>query len=198
MKKVAFLLFAPLIFTTTLYSQKIADGDSNRMGKNYIGVELGGTGLSYSLSYERNLSIKENLIQSLKIGVSKSFFDGVDQYFIPVDYTAYFGKGNFQFFGGLGVTILLSPSAFPSNARDRSDYKQLYQTNPSLALNKYGTTRYELPADIAYTLRAGVRIGAKRRFTYFAYMNCFYIRLTMDYYFQPLWLSAGLSMKISK
>jgi hypothetical protein len=170
----------------------------NQIGVDYIGFEIGGTGFLYSLNYERNFLIKKNIEQGIKIGISKSFIDGVDQFFIPIDYTVYLGDGDVQFLGGIGTTVLISPSAFPASPVQRADYRHLYQNNPSLALDKYGVTRYEQPFDLAYTARIGLRVGAKDRFTYFAYVNCFYIRFSMDYYFQPTWFSAGLSFRIIK
>jgi len=150
--------------------------------------------LLYSINYEHNLFIKEKSYQSVKIGLSYKSFN-TDQVFIPIDYNFYLGKGKTKLLLGAGVIGLIGTNPSPSGVNARQDFKSLYQTDPSLAISKYGTDRYEQAFDLAYTAKIGFMCVGKK-VNWYAYYNCFYIRFNMNYYFQPAWLGAGLSYKL--
>ena len=164
--------------------------------KNNINFELGGTGITYSLGYERSLSIKEKSCQSLKISISylKSF---ADQIFIPVDYNFYLGKGRTKLLVGAGIIGLIGTNASPNSVGARQDYIKLYNQNPYTAISKYGTDHYEKAFDLAYTAKLGFKYIGKR-VDFYAYYNCFYIRFSTSYNLQPAWLGVGLSFKLGK
>ena len=162
--------------------------------KNNINIELGGTGLIYSLGYERNLCIKEKSYQSIKIGISyqHSF---ASQVFIPLDYNFYLGKGNLKLLLGAGIVGLLSTDPSPGSYNARQDYIKLYNQNPYNAISKYGTDHYQKAFDLAYTAKVGFKHIGKKVDVY-GYYNCFYIRYSTSYNFQPAWFAIGLSIKI--
>ena len=165
--------------------------------KNNICLELGGTGLLYSVNYERNLFIKPKLYQSIKVGVGIPFIAGVDQFFIPLDYNIYLGKQKFKLLFGIGVVGLIGTNPSPSSVSARQDYLKLYNSNYYAAVNKYGTDHFEKAFDLAYTAKLGFKYVG-RIIDFYAYYNCFYIRFSTSYYFKPDWFGTGISFKLGK
>jgi hypothetical protein len=169
----------------------------NYVRKNNICIEFGGTGLVYSVNYEHNLFIKKCVYQSVKAGVSLPFVAGIDQIFIPIDYNFYFGKGKFKILFGAGIIGLIGTHPSPSSISERQDYLKLYNSNHYVVVNKYGTNPFEKAFDLAYTAKLGFKYVG-RLIDFYAYYNCFYIRYSTTYNFQPVWFGTGISLKLGK
>ena len=194
MRLLAFLLLLPFSF---IRAQDSLSANKKFFGENNINIELGGTGLLYSIGYERNLCMRKKCYQSIKAGISYQPFFSVDQVFIPVDYNFYIGTGKTKLLMGLGEINLIGTHPSPSSPGSRSDYLNLYNQNPYSAFSKYGTDRFEKAFDLAYTAKLGFKyFGTCMGF--YAYLNCFYIRFNTKYNFQPAWLGVGLSIKLGK
>lgn len=173
-----------------------SDSSSNILvKKNNICVEAGGTGLVYSIGYERNFCIKKNLHHSVKFGISYPFIYGVQHILFPIDYSFYFGIHEHKLLVGGGILGLIGTSPSPNSLSAQKDYRNLFNSNPYSAISKYNTDNFNSSLDIAYSGKIGYIYSAEK-INIYGYYNFFYIRFTYKYYFQPLWFGAGVSFKI--
>jgi len=183
------IIFTEAIAQDTLNPAKI-------LKKNAVGLELGGTGMFYSIYYERYFSIKEKVSQSLKAGVYYPITrKDINALYLPFDYNIYLGKKNIKLLMGAGGMGIFGTSPFPKSLSAQADYRNLYNTNSYSAVSKYGTGNFSPIADIAFTGKVGIT-GVDGRMSWNLFYNFFYIRFTYKYYFQPVWFGAGLSFKI--
>ncbi len=192
MKKGLLALVCSIIFTLPGSAQ-----DSIRVRKHNINAELGGTGLSYSFSYERHLGICDKFYHGVKGGISYQPFFNIDQVFVPIEYNFYLGRGRVKFLTGAGIIGLIGANPSPNGISARQDFKNLYATDPAAAISKYNTDRYEQAFDISYTAKIGV-VKENKVCDVYLYYNVFYMRLVMQYHFQPFWLGAGVKFKIGR
>lgn len=162
--------------------------------KNCVQLELGGSGLIYSLGYERAFLNKRIMCHSGKVGFSLPLVEGINQVFIPVEYRCTIGRNKLKLMAGAGTIFLASSSPFPRSIKSQRDYATLYRQSPYLALNKYGLETFQRTLDIAFIAHLGFKITGKS-LDYFVYLNCFYIRFHLEYSFHPIWPAAGLSLK---
>ncbi len=168
--------------------------ETNRPPKNSINFEIGGTGLLYSLGYERVLCTKTLTSHSIKIAAGYPFIGGLDYLIVPVDYNFYLGKTSSKLILGAGLVNLIGTASTPNGIAAQKDFRKLYNEDPYAATNKYGTDHLNSSYDIAFTAKLGY-LHSFERINLYAYYNCFYIRFTYQYYFQPFWLGAGVAYK---
>lgn len=164
------------------------------MRKNSVCIELGGTGLTYSLGYERTLLTRPFISHAVKIAISYPFINGVDQFFVPLEYKCYFGQRKLRLMAGGGIILLVAASPFPTSIKSQRDYAALYKQSPYLAVDKYGLDSYRRSFDIAYTAHLGFK-SVGRKIDFWGYLNCFLIRFSWNYHFQPIWPAIGFSIK---
>lgn len=197
MNRKLFLLVFIILNTFLLQAQDTINYADVR--KNNICIELGGTGLLYSVKYERNLFIKPIHYQSIKVGLSycQPIITGVDQVFITLDYNLYLGKGRMKLLAGAGIVGLIGTNPSPGSVSARQDYLKLYNSNHYAAISKYGTDNFEKAFDLAYTAKLGFKYVG-RKIDFYAYYNCFYIRFSTSYNFQPAWIGTGICFKFGK
>ena len=185
-----------LIFISFILLGVAQDSTFNKVNlkKNCIGIELFGTGLHYSVYYERNFIIKPITYQSIKVGVSYPIVKDLNRIFIPIDYNIYVGKRKNKIFFGAGIIGLIGTAAFPSGISAQIDYRKLYLTNSYYAVSKYGSGTFEPLLDIGYTAKLGFK-HIERKIDFYFYLNCFYMRLGMEYHLQPAWPCTGFNFK---
>lgn len=188
-----FFLFFFFTLSLSVFSQ---DSTFNKLNvkKNNIGLEWFGTGLHYSIYYERNTFLKPITYQSIRIGCSYPIVQALNRVFVPIDYNLYLGKGRNKVFFGAGIIGLIGTAAFPSGISAQIDYRKLYNTNSYYAVSKYGSGTFEPLLDIAYTAKLGFK-HIERKIDFYFYLNCFYMRLGMQYHFQPAWPCTGFNFK---
>ena len=96
-------------------------GQENKIDKNVIYYELGGTGFGpFSINYERDFSLNEKVVFAAGAGVSLTKYIHVGgtnyikdyQLFIPIQINFLFGKKNHQFEIGYGMPIALKNDEF--------------------------------------------------------------------------------------
>jgi len=182
----------------TLYFNK------KNIGKHLIGVEFGGTGMLYSAYYQRNFLARKCSFQSLRIGGSYLLNDVSDindlsiwesPLCMPIEYSGYLGTGKWKLFGGAGVVALFNPHPSPASYKDRQEYKRLYNINPDSALAK-NSARYNPAFDLAYVAKIGIQYISKKKMSFYSYINCFYFRDNLKWFFQPIWACIGFGYKI--
>ena len=188
-------LFCLILFSVN--AQDTLSINKSRLVKNNLCIELGGTGILYSINYERNFQIRTKFYQSVKMGINRQAYVGIDQVLIPIDYNFYLGKGYYKFLLGAGVIGLIGTNTFPGSYNSRLDYKNLYNSNTYNAITKYGNNKYEQAFDVAYTAKIGCKYIGKYVDLY-SYLNCFYIRFSTQYNLKPVWFCLGISFKLRK
>ncbi len=195
-------LFKPSLLTLLIFFSGIGTvsaqtniSPNTSIKKNNLCIEAGGTGLLYSFGYERSFAASGKTLQGLKVSVSYPFINGLNYILMPVDYHFYFGTESNKVFIGAGIIVLLGTAPSPNGFSAQKDFRNLYNSNPYLAIDKYNTDHYNSSVDIAYTGKVGY-LHSFDRINVYAYYNCFYMRFTYKYHFQPLWFGAGVSFKL--
>lgn len=183
-----------IVLTLFLFKQAISqDTTSKFVSKKVVFAELGGTGLQYSIGVEKFITVTKNFNLSFRGAVSYPVIPALNRFFFPCDFTTYIGN-KIRFLIGGGVIGLIGTSPFPIGQAAQLDYRKLAEINPYFAVRKYGDNAFQQGLDLAYTARIGVTF-IRKKFNWYLYMNCFYMRLSLEYYFQSIWPGVGISRK---
>lgn len=190
-------LFVVIVLIAKLYSQNdTINFNKDFVKRNNISAELGGTGFQYSFGYEFNFTRKKFYNESIRILASYNNIVNFNRIFVPLEYSLYVGKRKRKILFGAGIIGIFGTSPFPSGFAAQQDYRKLYINNGYNAIKKYGNGAFQSVFDLAYTARLGYKYVVNTKIDLSWYINCFYLRMPYEYYFQHFWFGMGLTYKL--
>lgn len=132
-KKNYLLIIILLTVTNIINAQKKEDID---FAQNSVYIELGGTGLIYSINYERNLIKGKTLYANARIGITAI---PNDYYNVPLELILLKGKKKSFIEVGLGYSPWIEPNSYKDNFRRESYTRVSHYFVPKLGY------RYQKP-----------------------------------------------------
>ncbi|MBS1646510.1 MAG: hypothetical protein JST67_04150 [Bacteroidetes bacterium] len=129
MKSTLFLLWCVYLSFAQIKAQDSLCFNKKYVAKNNVTAEVFGFAYLYSLNYERNFCIKENIFHNFRAGLSYCILPnkGMGVY-IPLGYSFNLGKKRNKFFLGTGATLMIATNPYPTSAAGRSYARQYADT----------------------------------------------------------------------
>lgn len=196
MKSTLFLLWCVYLSFAQIKAQDSLCFNKKYVAKNNVTAEVFGFAYLYSLNYERNFCIKENIFHNFRAGLSYCILPnkGMGVY-IPLGYSFNLGKKRNKFFLGTGATLMIATNPYPTSAAGRAYARQNYN-NPEYSES------YVSPMSIMFQpIFIGYQYISKKRFYFKVTATTLIIDdpLRMHFYFSPIpWGGVTFGFKLTK